>query len=692
MAVTFRGAKGAALTHAELDQNFSELFTSGSVSNTTLTLYKSSSVDTTMTIELPKAGGSIGNIQLKKDDQGNWEGTNDLNYNLSTRDLTITGSTLQKGNIYLEGTIFAHEFQSTLVSSSIIYKSGSTKFGDSADDQHIFTGDIRLSGDIVTQRDIIADGSAIISGDATVAGNISGSRFYGYTDFNSLLSKPTLVSGSSQVDITNTTKFGTYSGSVHSQREARLTELSQSTAQITNDERASRVASIASTNTSITDVSSSAHTRREEIRTALELADAQQTLTTNAQVASLTSQIETVSSGSSAGLTNTSASIHSTRLLNTTDTLDGDLTVTGRITAQEFTTEYITSSVIFESGSTKFGDSADDTHIFTGDVTVSNTIAANQFIGTLNGQADTAILANDADQAISSSYATTASFALNVAGAGTAISSSYATTASFAYKAVKAAQADQALSSSYATTASFALNTISVETDPIFTAHPAFGISEEDITDWDTIAGYGNHADEGYATTVRVSQNYALKAGDDLTGDYVFVNNGTGIKWDRSNNGYTDVYGGHVKYYNDGSDSKIEIAAGDKISLSVEGTEKLSLETDEAKFNVQVTSTSDIIAYQSSDERLKDNITPIYNALDKVKQIGGYEFDWNNNQTTYEGHDVGVIAQEIEKVLPETVITRDNGYKAVRYEKIVALLIEAVKEQQLQIDELKSKL
>ena len=676
MAVTFRGAKGAALTHAELDQNFSELFTSGSVSNTTLTLYKSSSVDTTMTIELPKAGGSIGNIQLKRDDQGNWEGTNDLNYNLSTKDLTITGSTLQKGNIYLEGTIFAHEFQSTLVSSSIIYKSGSTKFGDSADDQHIFTGDLRLSGDIVTQRDIIADGSAIISGDATVAGNISGSRFYGYTDFNSLLSKPTLVSGSSQVDITNTTKFGTYSGSVHSQREARLTELSQSTAQINSDERASRIASTA-------DVSSSAHTRREQIRAALELADAQQSLTTNAQVASLTGQIGTVSAQSTAALTGTSASIHSTRLLNTTDTLDGDLTVTGRITAQEFTTEYITSSVIFESGSTKFGDSADDTHTFTGDVTVSNSITASQFRGSLNGQAKTAIFADDADQAISSSYATTASFALSVAGAGTAISSSYAT---------KADLADQAISSSYATTASFALNTISVETDPIFTAHPAFGISQEDMTDWDTVAGYGNHADEGYATSIRVAQNYALKAGDDLTGDFVFVNTATGIKWDRTNNGYTDVYGGHVKYYNDGSDSKIEIAAGDKISLSVEGTEKLSLETDEAKFNVQITSTSDIVAYQSSDERLKDNVTPIYNALDKVKQIGGYEFDWNDNQTTYEGHDVGVLAQEIEKVLPEIVTTRDNGYKAVRYEKIVALLIEAVKEQQLQIDELKSKL
>ena len=92
-----------------------------------------------------------------------------------------------------------------------------------------------------------------------------------------------------------------------------------------------------------------------------------------------------------------------------------------------------------------------------------------------------------------------------------------------------------------------------------------------------------------------------------------------------------------------------------------------------------------------SDKDLKDNITPIENPIDKIKEIGGYEFDWNN-KSSYEGHDVGVIAQEIEKVLPEVVTTRDNGYKAVKYEKIVALLIEGIKEQQLQIDDLKKQL
>lgn len=110
------------------------------------------------------------------------------------------------------------------------------------------------------------------------------------------------------------------------------------------------------------------------------------------------------------------------------------------------------------------------------------------------------------------------------------------------------------------------------------------------------------------------------------------------------------------------------------------------------KFNGTLRAGGDVVAYHSSDSRLKDNIKPIENAIDKVKKIGGYEFDWNDNQNTHEGHDVGVIAQEIEEVLPEVVTERDNGYKAVKYEKLVALLIQGMKEQQEQIDELKRRL
>jgi len=107
-----------------------------------------------------------------------------------------------------------------------------------------------------------------------------------------------------------------------------------------------------------------------------------------------------------------------------------------------------------------------------------------------------------------------------------------------------------------------------------------------------------------------------------------------------------------------------------------------------------IRASNDIIAFASSDERLKTNIEPIVGSLDKIMSIGGYEFDWIPMEGIHDnsGHDIGVIAQEVQKVLPEIVTTRDNGYMAVKYEKMIAVLIEAIKEQQKQIDEIKSKL
>jgi hypothetical protein len=100
----------------------------------------------------------------------------------------------------------------------------------------------------------------------------------------------------------------------------------------------------------------------------------------------------------------------------------------------------------------------------------------------------------------------------------------------------------------------------------------------------------------------------------------------------------------------------------------------------------------DVIAFASSDRRLKDNIKPIEGALDKVSKISGNTFDWNEEkQNTYKGRDYGVVAQEIKEVMPELVDTRDNGYLAVKYDKIVPLLIESIKELKKEIEELKSK-
>jgi hypothetical protein len=98
-----------------------------------------------------------------------------------------------------------------------------------------------------------------------------------------------------------------------------------------------------------------------------------------------------------------------------------------------------------------------------------------------------------------------------------------------------------------------------------------------------------------------------------------------------------------------------------------------------------------------SDFRFKKNIKPIENALDKVLKLGGYTYDWKDTsefpgQTLGKGHDMGVIAQEVEKQFPEAVTTNADGYKAVSYTELVPALIEAIKTQQAQIDELKQQL
>ena len=103
-----------------------------------------------------------------------------------------------------------------------------------------------------------------------------------------------------------------------------------------------------------------------------------------------------------------------------------------------------------------------------------------------------------------------------------------------------------------------------------------------------------------------------------------------------------------------------------------------------------ITATGDVTAFSSSDERLKTNLIKIDSALNKVTQISGYHFEWKDmDEAPHQGKDIGVIAQEIEKVLPEIVSERDTGYKAVNYQKLTALLIEAVKELKEEIDELK---
>ena len=124
------------------------------------------------------------------------------------------------------------------------------------------------------------------------------------------------------------------------------------------------------------------------------------------------------------------------------------------------------------------------------------------------------------------------------------------------------------------------------------------------------------------------------------------------------------------------------------------GTGILSVQGD-------INATKEITAYYGSDARLKENITVIENALGKVRSLSGVMFDWKDAVIKERGgedgyfvrkHDTGIIAQDVEKVLPEVVAIRDDGFLAVRYEKLAGLIIQAINELADQVDEIKKRI
>ena len=96
----------------------------------------------------------------------------------------------------------------------------------------------------------------------------------------------------------------------------------------------------------------------------------------------------------------------------------------------------------------------------------------------------------------------------------------------------------------------------------------------------------------------------------------------------------------------------------------------------------------------SSDRNLKTNITQIKNSLSKILQLNGVEFDFIESANSgYLGvHQIGLIAQDVKEIIPEVVGENVDGNLGVSYQHLVALLVEAVKEQQEQINELKRKI
>ena len=111
--------------------------------------------------------------------------------------------------------------------------------------------------------------------------------------------------------------------------------------------------------------------------------------------------------------------------------------------------------------------------------------------------------------------------------------------------------------------------------------------------------------------------------------------------------------------------------------------------TGDLQVNGDITADGDITAFNSaSDRRLKENIQVIENALDKVVTLSGYTFNYIGREDKM----TGVMADEVEAVLPEVIYKFDGDYNAVRYGNMIGLLIEAIKDLKSDIDQLKGKL
>jgi hypothetical protein len=115
----------------------------------------------------------------------------------------------------------------------------------------------------------------------------------------------------------------------------------------------------------------------------------------------------------------------------------------------------------------------------------------------------------------------------------------------------------------------------------------------------------------------------------------------------------------------------------------------------------EIRATNEVTAYYSSDSRLKENVQTIENALDKLRQLNGVMFDWTDEVILQRGgedgyfvrkHDTGLIAQQVEEVLPEVVADRQDGYKAIKYEKMAGLIIQGINELSDEIKIIKERL
>jgi hypothetical protein len=171
-----------------------------------------------------------------------------------------------------------------------------------------------------------------------------------------------------------------------------------------------------------------------------------------------------------------------------------------------------------------------------------------------------------------------------------------------------------------------------------------------------------------------------------------------GYQAGEGNTGTSNVMLGYQAGYNSGLKSNVLYIANSSTAIPLVAGDflagRVGINCIPVSYNLEAASIGATNYYTLSDARYKTDIIPITNALDDVLRMQGVKYNWKISEfpslNFSSGEQIGVIAQDLEKILPELVSTGTDGYKSVSYEKLTPVLIEAIKEQQKQIDELKA--
>jgi hypothetical protein len=270
--------------------------------------------------------------------------------------------------------------------------------------------------------------------------------------------------------------------------------------------------------------------------------------------------------------------------------------------------------------------------------------------------------------AVSSSVASAT--ATSITALSSSVASATATSITALSSSVKAVTDTFATSASVASATATSISTISgsvkTVTDALSGRVTTLEGKDISITLTGDVTGTGTITDlanVSFATTIAAN---SVALGNDTTGDYVAsLVAGTGVTITN----------------NSGEGTTPTIAIGQAVA------------TTSAVTFASVAATGDIVAFSTSDKRHKNNIQLIPNALEKVSKLNGVTWEWNDDveDVTKLSPKTGLIAQEVQEVLPEVVTERENGFLGLDYSKMVGLLVEAIKEQQTQIAELKAE-